>query len=190
MKDRSKFRKVGISTLSFCAVLYTVPSLIVYLAYQDTSTPPLDELYYKTFLEHTIIKYMNYLMNLSFVYGICSFTIYNMEMLEKIRLFKNIVRDEEKNLRSFNVLLVRMAFVLLALVVSYFVTDLRLVFAINGTLLNSLIGLVIPGLMGIMRHTIYRRRDSLLVVFSDWVCLLSGVTTFVLFFVDLLPGMK
>jgi Transmembrane amino acid transporter protein len=188
MRDKTKFTFVGYSALYFCAAIYVVPALLMYLAYEGNQNPKLQDLYYRTFIAKTFIKFLNDLMNINFLYGMTSFTIYNMEMLEKIKIFKPLIRDQDMNLRSFNVLMFRVVFVIAVLVISTFITDLRLVYAFNGVLLNSFIGLIIPGLMGLMRSEKNRERDSIVAKSSDWFCLISGVLSLLLFFMDLAIG--
>ena len=182
MSDKKDFLKVGYSSLYFCGFLYFIPSLFIYLAYTDSG---INELYYKTFLHYLPIKILNYFMNLNFLYGMLSFTIYNMEFLEKIRSFKTILRDDRGELRSWNVLFCRLAFLSLVLTISYFLTDLRLVYAINGIFLNSFIGLIIPGYLGLTRIAKKRSTDTAYAKISDLMCIVCGLFTFVLFFVDL-----
>jgi len=179
---------VGYSTMYFCGLLYVIPALIMYLAYSSTTDPPLQDLYYKTFLDNPIFKFLNYFMNINFVYGMCSFTIYNMEMLEKIKAVQTFLRDSEGNLRSFNVFMCRIVFLISVLIMSVFLTDLRLVYAFNGIFLNSFIGLIIPGLLGVTRNSEYRKKDSPGAIFSDWLCVGSGIASFLIYFIDLFSG--
>lgn len=117
-----------------------------------------------------------------------SFTIFNMEMLEKITAFQTFLRDENKNLRGWNVLLARIVFVSLVIFISIFLTDLRIVYAINGVFLNSFIGLIIPGMLGITRSSGFRCKDSLFIKVSDWICVVAGAFAFLIYFYDLFQG--
>ena len=188
MRDKSQFAAVGYSAMYFCAAIYVVPALLMYMAYEGNLDPKLQDLYYRTFIAKSFIKFLNDLMNINFLYGMTSFTIYNMEMLEKIKMFKPLIRDQEMNLRSFNVLMFRVVFVVGVLLISTFITDLRLVYAFNGVLLNSFIGLIIPGLMGVMRTEQNRSKDSFAAKCSDWLCLIAGALSLLLFFFDLAIG--
>ena len=190
MKDRAGFPAVGYFSLYLCSLMYLVPGMLVYLALEGIPDPKLQELYYRTFISYRIVRVMSELMNVNFIYGMTSLTIYNMEMLEKIRLIKPLLRDKEDNLRSINVLVLRIVFVACVLVISIYVTDLRLVYALIGIFLNSFIGMIIPSSMGIWRDREFRRKDSILMKFNDWACLVAGLFAILLFFVDLLPGMK
>lgn len=187
MSDKSKFTSVGIKSLGFCGVLYVIPSLLIYLAYSPGNKAGLEisDLYYQTFLHFSIVfRILNYLMTINFVYGICSFTIYNMEMLEKIKAVQTFLRDSEGNLRSLNLLVYRILFIISSLLLASLLSDLRLVYAINGIFLNSIIGMIIPGLIGIFRGE-RRISDNFAVRIGDYVCVLAGVLCIVLFFVDL-----
>ena len=187
MRDKTKFTFVGYTSLYFCAVIYVVPALLMYLAYESEQNP-IPDLYFKKFITTGFIKFLNDLMNVNFLYGMTSFTIYNMEMLEKIKFFKPLIRDQDMNLRSLNVLMFRVVFVVGVLVISIFITDIRLVYAFNGVLLNSFIGLIIPGLMGLMRSEKNRSRDTFVDKSSDLFCLVAGALSLLLFFVDLAVG--
>ena len=134
----------------------------------------MNQLYYKTFLSYGFIRFMNYLMNFNFVYGLCSFSIYNMEMLEKIRSIQSFVRDSNKNLKSMNILACRIIFVTGVVLLTIVVKDLRLVYAINGVFLNSFIGLIIPGVLGITRNEEIRNKDSRYNRIVDILCVAAG----------------
>ena len=125
-------------------------------------------------------------MNLSFLHGQVSFNIYNIEMLEKIRAFQGFIRDKNKNLKGFNVFLLRTIFMCLVAGISLFLNDLRVIYAINGIFLNSFIGLIIPGLLGLARAPLTRAKDSPLIVFADYTCIFAGVFALLGFFVSML----
>lgn len=185
MKDKSKFTMVGYSSMYFCGLLYVIPSLLMYAAYNNNG---LDELYYKTFLQYSTIKVFNVLMNINFLFGLSSMNIYNMEMLEKVRCTSFLIRDSEGNLSKTKVINSRIFFTVLVLVISLFLTDLRIIYAINGVFLNSFIGLIIPGLLGLLRSNDFRAKDTIGEKFGDSICLICGVLSFVFFFVDLWIG--
>ena len=178
---------VGVKSLLFCGLLYLIPSLLMYLAYSpgNLSDLVINELYYKTFLKVCLLfRLINFLMIFSFLHGVSMFTIYNIEMLEKIKAVQSILRDSEGNLLAFNVLTARIIFVALTLFLSKFVTDLRLVYAINGIFINSVIGMIIPGFLGIYRGE-QRRFDSMGVRISDYLCVVSGILCIVLYVTSL-----
>ena len=188
MKDREQFPAVGYSSLYFCALLYVVPSLLMYLGFEGSADPKLEDLYYRTFTAIAFMKLLNELMGANFLYGLTSMTIYNMEMLEKIRLLKPFIRDKDGGLRSANVLAVRVFFVALVVLLSHFVRDLRLVYSLTGVFLNSFIGLIIPGLIGVLRSAADRQKDALSMRLSDLLCLVAGSLAILLFFFDLAIG--
>lgn len=150
-------------------------------------------LYYRIFLNDTlmgitIVKYLNFMMSFNFLYGITSFSIYNTEMLEKIKAMRDFVRDQDRNLKSTNVLFSRFVFIGVVVLLSLVVTDLRLVYAINGIFLNSFIGLIIPGFLAITRKSELRIMDSAFNMTGDWLCIISGVLALVLSAYDYLSS--
>lgn len=182
MKDKTKFTMVGYTSMYFCGLLYIVPSLLMYLAYNKTG---LKDLYYQTFSEYGTIKVFNVLMNINFLFGLSSMNIYNMEMLEKVRCTSFLIRDSQGNLSSSKVITSRIVFTSIVLFFALFLTDLRIIYAINGVFLNSFIGLIIPGLLGLLRSSEYRSKDTITERFGDSACLVCGVLSLVFFFVDL-----
>ena len=128
------------------------------------------------------MRILNYLMNFNFLHGFSAMTIYNMEMLEKIKAFQSFVRDSDKNLKSLNVLVCRILFVAIVIFLSIFIRDLRLVYAINGVFLNSFIGLIFPGIMGIIRDKKLRDKDSAFNSWSDKACIVAGLFSIVMNF--------
>lgn len=124
-------------------------------------------------------------MNVNFLYNLTSFTIFNMEMLEKVKAVQGFLRDENQNLKGKNVLFCRIVFLLVVIIISSFLTDLRVVYAINGILLNSFIGLIIPGALGFSRIKLFRSQDSFLMKFSDLLCIATGLFALGAYFYDL-----
>lgn len=180
MADRSKFNMVSTGTLWGCGILYVVPSLILYLGYNED----LSNLYFKTFLAYKSIEIMNYLMSVTFLYGIVSFCTFNMEMLEKIKAFQNLMRDQEGNLHTLKVIFFRMVFISLVVGMSFFADNLTTVFAINGVFMCSLIGLVWPAMLAFSRKAEFRQTDSWLIRIMDVVCGLSGLLTLALYVIS------
>lgn len=185
MKDKSRFTMVGYSSMYFCGLLYVIPSLLMYAAYNKTG---LEDLYYKTFIEYSAIKVFNVLMNINFLFGLSSMNIYNMEMLEKVKCTSFLIRDSEGNLSKTRVINSRIFFTIIVLFFSIFLTDLRIIYAINGVFLNSFIGLIIPGLLGLLRSNEFRAKDTIGERLGDTMCLTCGVLSFVFFFIDLWIG--
>ncbi len=131
------------------------------------------------------MTFLNYLMNINFLHGICLMTIYNTEMLEKIKSVQNFVRDKNRNLRSKNVLICRIMFISGVVVVSLFFTDLRLVYAFNGIFLNSVVGLIIPGILAISRKDHHKARDTEYDRIGDLACFAAGSLSILLGVIDL-----
>lgn len=181
--NQSMYRVVGYGSLFFCGTLYILPGLLVYLAYageiQDT------QLYYQLFLVHWPVRFLNYLMNLNFLYGAYCMATFNMEMLEKVKGVKNLLRDEKNNLKTRNVVIGRVMFLAIVLIISIWITDLRLVYAITGIFMNSFVGMIIPGLLGVLRAVEFRRRDNIAIKLSDWSCIIFGLGSILLYFFDL-----
>lgn len=176
---------VGYSSMYFCGLLYVIPSLLMYAAYNNSG---LQDLYYKTFIQYSAIKVFNMLMNINFLFGLSSMNIYNMEMLEKVKCTSFLIRDSEGNLSKTRVINSRIFFTILVLFFSVFLTDLRIIYSINGVFLNSFIGLIIPGLLGLLRSNEFRAKDTIGEKFGDSMCLACGVLCFVFYFVDLWIG--
>ena len=124
-------------------------------------------------------------MVFNFLYGMSSFTIFNMEMLEKIKAVQRFLRDEDQNLKRWNVLACRVTFLIIVVIISSFLTDLRIVYAINGIMLNSFIGLIIPGALAFLRPKILRDKDALWLKVSDIICIAAGLFALGSYFYDL-----
>ena len=67
------------------------------------------------------------------------------------------------------------------------VTDLRLVYALSGVMINSFVGLIIPGLVSLLRPIEIRTPDeSIAWKISDHIIILLGVITQVVYIASLL----
>lgn len=172
---------VSSASLVFCGILYTVPALFLVLGYNHD----LRSLYYQTFLEYLPIKILNHLMSLNFLYGIVMFCIFNMEMLEKIKAFQKLVRDDDGHLKTLNVAIARFIFMLVVVLLSLFAHRFTEVFALNGIFMCSIIGLIIPGILSRTRVEAFRYKDTIWVKLLDWACVVAGLATLVGYFFTL-----
>lgn len=184
MAKQSLYTKVGYGSLFFCGSLYVLPGLLIYLAYSNEVKDK--QLYYQLFLTHWPVKVLNVLMNINFLYGCYVFSTFNMEMLEKVKGVKDLLRDENNNLRTINVLIGRVVFLAVVVVVSIWITDLRLVYAVTGIFMNSFIGMIVPGFLGILRPREYRAKDRFSETIGDWLCVILGLTAILWYFLDLI----
>lgn len=182
--NKSQFKKVGYGSLYFCSTLYMIPAMLLYLAYGSEIADV--QLYYKIFTKYWPVKILNMLMNVNFLFGMCSLTMFNLEMLEKIRITQQFLRDENHNLRTWNVLICRFSFLALVIFLSFFIKDLRLVNALTGIFLNSFIGMIIPGFLGLARPRIHRKNDSFVTVVSDSSCIFFGIVSIALYIYETL----
>lgn len=182
MVNKSQFKRIGYSSLYFCSVLYLFPGLLMYLAYGREIHDV--QLYYKIFTKYWPVKILNYLMNVNFLYGMCSLTMFNMEMLEKVKAVQVLLRDEQHNLRTVNVLICRFVFLGLVIFASLFIHDLRIVNAITGIFLNSFVGMIIPGILGFTRLAVNRKQDTTVTKLSDLSCIILGLGLVVVYILE------
>lgn len=110
--------------------------------------------------------------------------IFNMEMLEKVKATQKYLRSENGELKRLNVLITRIVFSAIVVAISYFLTDLRIVYAVTGVLLNSFVGLIISAVLGRTRPAAYRAKDTTYTEIMDWLCITLGFSSLGLYFYD------
>lgn len=181
MKDKSKFSRVGYSSLAFCSTLFILPSLLLHTTYGDKMKSV--DLYYKLFASNVIVRVLVACMSSVFLYHIVVNAICSVELLEKLKISQTLLRDSTHNLSSRRILGGRLIFLGLSVTTAYFVTDLKIVMAFVGIFLNTIIGLIIPGFIGICRPaTIKHPRESCYFRFTDILILCLGLMLVVAYF--------
>ena len=126
-------------------------------------------------------------MNFNFVFMGVSITVFIIEMLEKTKATQALFRDKDQNLCARKVVFGRIVFIALMTMALMLVTDLRLVYALSGVMINSFVGLIIPGLVGLLRPIEIRTPDeSIAWKISDHIIILLGVITQVMYIASLL----
>ena len=126
-------------------------------------------------------------MNFNFVFMGVSITVFIIEMLEKTKATQALFRDKDQNLCARKVVFGRIVFIALMTMALMLVTDLRLVYALSGVMINSFVGLIIPGLVGLLRPIEIRTPDeSIAWKISDHIIILLGVITQVVYIASLL----
>ena len=130
---------------------------------------------------------LNVMMNFNFVFMGVSITVFIIEMLEKTKATQALFRDKYQNLCARKVVFGRIVFIALMTMALMLVTDLRLVYALSGVMINSFVGLIIPGLVGLLRPIEIRTPDeSIAWKISDHIIILLGVITQVVYIASLL----
>ena len=130
---------------------------------------------------------LNVMMNFNFVFMGVSITVFIIEMLEKTKATQALFRDKDQNLCARKVVFGRIVFIALMTMALMLVTDLRLVYALSGVMINSFVGLIIPGLVGLLRPIEIRTPDeSIAWKISDHIIILLGVITQVVYIASLL----
>lgn len=182
MKRKENFSKVGYTSLTLCSLLFVLPSLLLHITYGKEL---LDiDLYYKLFQDNIVVKSLAGCMCVVFAYSIIVNAIYNVEMLEKLALIENLLRDKEHRLSSWRILLGRLIFLLASVLTSYFLEDLKFLMAMVGLFLNSFIGLIVPGFIGCFRPKASRsKKFSIFYAIADFLLLVLGFAIITLYFV-------
>jgi Transmembrane amino acid transporter protein len=177
-KIRHKFQTVGYVSQYFCAIVSAVAALIMYVAFYERG---LQDLYFKTFFEHQAFKILYFFYPLILANNLLSCTIFEIEMLEKIKLFQKLLRNDARELSIGKIFLARITFFSLVAVVASFLSDLRKVYSISGIFLNSSIALIIPGYLSFKRPEQLRMKDSTVDKLVDAGMIFFGLLTIVLY---------
>lgn len=126
------------------------------------------------------------MMNFNFVFMGVSITVFVINMLEKTKATQALFRDKDQNLSASKVVFGRIVFIALMTMALMLVTDLRLVYALSGVMINSFVGLIIPGLVGLLRPIEIRTPyESIAWKISDHIIILLGVITQVVYIASL-----
>lgn len=182
MSEKVKFSKVGYTSLGLCALLFILPALLLHVTYGKELVGV--DLYYSLFKDNIAVKVLTWGMCIVFIYHIIVNAIYNVELLEKLALIQNLLRDKDHNLSSWRILLSREIFLAVCLITSYYLEDLRKVMAMVGLFLNTFIGMIIPGVIGCFRpRSIRSTRLAAFYAIADCLLLMLGVAIVVLYFI-------
>ncbi len=162
---RARFVGVGYLGQFLAGCLYSMPSLLVFLVASRHQA------------------YGSKLQSMSFL---VIKTIFNVEMLEKIKLFQSWVRNERKELSSVKIYCVRIGFLCAVGLLASFLEDIRVVYSVTGIFINSVIALVVPGYCAIIRPQSLKMKDSLHDRFFDRLLPFLAIGVVSLYMVELL----
>ena len=177
-QTRHKFQTVGYASQYFCAVVSALAALIMYMAFYQRG---LQDLYFKTFFEHKVFKVLYFFYPLILANNLLSCTIFEIEMLEKIKMFQKMLRNEARELSRSKIFIARITFFSLIAVIASFLSDLRKVYSISGIFLNSSIALIIPGYLSFKRPQQLRMKDSTVNTWTHALAIFFGLLTIVLY---------
>ena len=183
-ENQGSFKRLGTNVLLLCALLYIIPSLLVYVTKYKQG---LNELYFNTYYdEHMPIRVTYYSFSFLLLYNLCSFNIFQVEMLEKVKYAQNMLRNEKKELSAPKIIIVRVVLYLMVAFISSFVHDFIAIYSICGIICATTIGLILPGYLGLMRDRVMILKQTRMEYYLDLICLISGVVCIVLYFGELL----
>jgi hypothetical protein len=175
---RHKFQTVGYYSQYFCAVVSAVAALIMYVAFYERG---LKDLYFKTFFDHQVFKVLYFFYPIILANNLLSCTIFEIEMLEKIKLFQKLLRNEARELSRSKIFFARIIFFSLVAFIASYLSDMRKVYSISGIFLNSSIALVIPGYLSFKRPKKLRMKDSTVNTWTHALAIFFGLLTIVLY---------
>ena len=172
IKRKKDFLKTCKVSFLITSLMYLIPGLLMYLRFGVTllNVP----LYYKAYSTIWIVYIFDCLMTLNFIYTLPIQTYFSMELLEKTRLSRTILRDSNLNLDHTKVVVCRIVFITLIAILTFLITDIQMVYSLSGILINSLLGLLLPRLLDILRPIEIRDpRETKVVKYMDYglVCL-------------------
>ena len=138
-------------------------------------------MYFFIFFDRKPLRIVYYLYCSQFICKLALYTIFNIEMLEKLKFFQSLLRNEHHELSSHKIFTARLLFFLLIALLSTFLSDIRKIYSVSGAVINSLICLVIPGWLGIRRDKGLKNRDSWISGVLDMAAFGVGIFTIVLY---------
>ena len=140
IKKKKDFLKACKVSFLITSLMYLIPGLLMYLRFGVSllNVP----LYYKAYSTIWIVYIFDCLMTLNFIYTLPIQTYFSMELLEKTRLSRTILRDSNLNLDHIKVVVCRIVFITLIAILTFMITDIQMVYSLSGILINSLLGLV------------------------------------------------
>ena len=175
---REQFSSIGYGALFFCSLMMVLPSLLIFQAYEGKDLP---SIYFMLFQHNIVVKLLYFSMGTGLIYGLAIYTIFNVEMLEKIKLFQSWVRNEQKELSSLKIYVVRVGFLCLVGLLASCFEDIRIVYSIAGIFINSVIALVVPGYCAFIRSPAMKARDSFHDRWLDKTLIYLGVGVILLY---------
>ena len=180
---QSDFRRTGYLALYLVGVQCIFPSLILYLAYQNRG---LQDFYFRTFLDSQIIKVLYCCFSLNMILGALKYSIFSIEMLEKLKYFQGWLRNDKHELSTGKVFSLRLTYLVLTMILAYFLSDIRKVYSITGIYFNSFIALIIPAGLSFIRPDYMKATDSKITKASDLLALSVGCFTIAIYVIQTL----
>ena len=180
---RARFVGVGYWSLYFSGCFYSIPSLLMYLvaALHQAYGSRLQSMSFLVIKDIPVVRLLSALFPIATIYGMIAMTIFNVEMLEKIKLFQSWVRNEQKELSSLKIYVVRVGFLCLVGLLASCFEDIRIVYSIAGIFINSVVALVVPGYCAFIRSPAMKARDSFHDRWLDKTLIYLGVGVILLY---------
>ena len=178
---RPGFRRTSYFALYSIGLLCIFPSLLLYLAFEHRG---LKDLYFKTFLDTPIIKFLYYSFSLNMILGATKNSIFSVEILEKLKFFDECLRNEQRELSTVKVFSMRIAYVLVTMGISSCFSDFRKVYSFAGIYTNSFIALIIPAGISFIRPSHIKQTDSNFTKISDVIAFSVGCFTIAIYIIQ------
>ena len=180
IKDKRDFLKACYISFSGSALLNIIPAVIMYMRFGLELQGV--QLYFKKYSNFNVIVFFDYLLNCSFLYTLPSKAYFSMELFEKTKLSRYILRDKDSNLIHWKVVCSRIFYFTCVALLTIPITDIQVVYAMTGVVVNSFLGLIIPGLLGILRPIDIRDPDeSRITRVLDYCLIMLGMNAFLLY---------
>ena len=182
-KDKRDFTKACTVGFMVTSLLYLIPGLLIYLRFGGNLV--YIPLYYKAYSDFSIIALFDCLLTVTLLHALLGTVCFSMELFERTTISRLLLRDASSNLSHSKIVACRLLLLTLVALATYLMTDIQLVYSMSGIVVNSILGLILPGLLGILRPVDIRDpNESRVVKYMDYGLVGLGVIAQIVYLVE------